>query len=93
MDSTAFRKNGLLGVSEMYAADRAAMAGGIAGDALMEAAGKGVADAVLALGPPRPVAVLCGPGNNGGDGFVAARILKEAGWTVRLALLGEVSRP
>jgi len=49
MDSAAFRRNALLGVAEMYAADKAAMAAGVSGDALMEAAGKGVADAVLAL--------------------------------------------
>jgi NAD(P)H-hydrate epimerase len=91
MDSTAFRKHALLSVAEMYEADRAAMAGGVSGDALMEAAGKAVADAVVDLGGPRPVAVLCGPGNNGGDGFVAARYLKEAGWPVRLALLGDVA--
>lgn len=92
MDSASFRKHALLTVAEMYAADKAAMSatvGGVSGEALMEAAGKGVAEAVTGLGRLRPVAVLCGPGNNGGDGFVAARHLKQAGWPVRLALLGD----
>ncbi len=79
----------LLSVEQMYAADRAAMAGGISGLALMEAAGAAVAREVQRRWPSGPVAVLCGPGNNGGDGFVAARLLAALGRDVRLALLGE----
>ncbi|MBP7338557.1 NAD(P)H-hydrate dehydratase [Niveispirillum sp.] len=81
----------ILTVSQMYAADRAAMAGGISGQSLMERAGMVVAREVMRLsgGHPLPVAVLCGPGNNGGDGFVAARHLAAAGWPVRVRLLGD----
>jgi hydroxyethylthiazole kinase-like uncharacterized protein yjeF len=78
----------VLSVAEMYRADQTAMAGGISGLRLMEAAGWSIARAVCRRWRPRRVTVLCGPGNNGGDGFVAARHLAAAGWPVRLGLLG-----
>ncbi|WP_024275585.1 bifunctional ADP-dependent NAD(P)H-hydrate dehydratase/NAD(P)H-hydrate epimerase [Hyphomicrobium sp. 802] len=83
--------NELLTTSEAGQADRLAAEGGVATISLMERAGQAVAEAALGMvwGPDRRVAVLCGPGNNGGDGFVAARHLRDKGWDVRLFLLGD----
>lgn len=83
--------NEILTLAQIYAADHAAMQAGIPGTLLMERAGMAVTQEAITLcgGRPVPVAVLCGPGNNGGDGFVAARHLAVAGWPVRVGLLGD----
>ncbi|WP_316015658.1 NAD(P)H-hydrate dehydratase [Roseobacter sp. HKCCA0434] len=89
-------KSVLLTAAQMRALEQAAIdSGRVTGLELMERAGRGVVDAVLEEWPhfattPHRAVVLCGPGNNGGDGFVVARLLKERGWDVDVFLYGEV---
>ena len=80
----------LLDVRRMGEADRLTIASGVAGDVLMDNAGGAVFEAIRSRWPRGAAAVLCGPGANGGDGFVVARRLAQDGWTVRLGLLGTV---
>ena len=97
----------LIGADEMARIDEAAQKLGLSEDALMESAGAAVTEAVLAelarladrvAGPGGPLArpplvvVLCGPGNNGGDGFVVARRLANAGRAVLCILVADASR-
>jgi hydroxyethylthiazole kinase-like uncharacterized protein yjeF len=72
----------IITIAQMRAIDEASARAGVPTRTLMENAGLAVADAITNRYAPRPTAVLCGPGANGGDGWVAARALREQGWPV-----------
>jgi hydroxyethylthiazole kinase-like uncharacterized protein yjeF len=81
----------LLTNAEMSEADRRTIISGVSGQTLMENAGAAVADAVLARHPPGSrITVVAGTGNNGGDGFVAARQLRRTGYRVAVHLIGRL---
>jgi len=79
----------ILTAEAMRRAEQAAIDGGISVEQLMERAGAALAEAAYRYAGPMKTLVLCGPGNNGGDGYVAARHLAERGVTVRVAALAE----
>ena len=82
----------ILSTADSARCDRFAVENGVSSQALMQRAGEAVSDAIRARWSMRPVLVLAGPGNNGGDGFIAAAALRDAGWPVRVMLLGDEAR-
>jgi hydroxyethylthiazole kinase-like uncharacterized protein yjeF len=83
----------VLEVAAMRAAEAALIGGGTPAQALMETAGCALGEWARRLGAGRPVTVLCGPGNNGGDGYVAARYLMEHGISVTVVAAREPTTP
>jgi hydroxyethylthiazole kinase-like uncharacterized protein yjeF len=79
----------ILTAEAMRAAEQAAVDGGTSIEQLMERAGAALAEAAYRFAGPMPALVLCGPGNNGGDGYVAARKLVERGVAIRVAAMGD----
>src|SRR3546814_1842462 len=79
----------ILTAEAMRAAEQRAIDGGTAVETLMDRAGTAAAEAIWRFAGPLPTLVLCGPGNNGGDGYVIARELAGRGVAVRIAALAE----
>src|SRR4051794_9327101 len=79
----------ILTTEAMRAAEQRAVERGTPVEQLMERAGAALAEAAYRFAGPVPTLILCGPGNNGGDGYVAARYLAERGVEVRIAAIGE----
>src|SRR4051812_27499461 len=79
----------ILTANAMRTAEAAAIEAGAPVEALMERAGIAAAEAIARFAGAQPALVLCGPGNNGGDGYVIARALAERGFQVRVAAMGE----
>jgi ADP-dependent NAD(P)H-hydrate dehydratase / NAD(P)H-hydrate epimerase len=79
----------ILTVAQMRAAEQALIAGGTSVDALMQRAGRGAADTIWRIAAHRRVTVLCGPGNNGGDGYVIAEAIRERGGRVAVIAASE----
>ncbi|MGA9582815.1 MAG: NAD(P)H-hydrate epimerase, partial [Allosphingosinicella sp.] len=79
----------ILTAAEMRSVEAAAIAAGTPAAELMERAGAAAAEAIRRFAGPLPALILCGPGNNGGDGYVIARHLAERGAKVRVAALAE----
>ena len=82
----------VLSCAQMGEADRTTISAGIPGFTLMLRAGRGAATLIRRRYRPMPVLVACGPGNNGGDGFVIAEDLRRHGWPVTVAVLGDPVR-
>src|SRR3954447_17540734 len=79
----------ILTAEQMRAAEQVAIDGGTSVEELMERAGAALAEATYGFAGPLPALILCGPGNNGGDGYVAARHLKARGVVVRVAAMSK----